>query len=99
MSACNCEHCITLTKNNDQWYEDMKAEEVKRDRIGLLFTTISTFLGFAFWPFMVTFLTGRDLFEMMANGNFWFNSVWVMILTVTSAFCGTMAILYYKDRA
>ena len=95
MNNCNCETCITT--NRKSYEAELIEQEKHNERIGLIFTIISTVLGFVFWPVMVNWLSGHDLFDLMAD-SVWLSIVWFTVMTVTGAVAGIVALLYSKDR-
>jgi hypothetical protein len=68
------------------------------NRIGIIFTTISTIMGFAFWPLMVMWTSGEDLFSNMAEANIWFNLIVTSTMFATGLFGGLLAIALYKGH-
>lgn len=90
MSICNCETCF----RNEQ-----EREEKLKDRIGLGATVLSAVGGFVFLPFLITFLTGADIFETMAKGNIWFNIILYASFTLVGLFTGSLGIIVFKDRS
>lgn len=75
-------------------------DEIKYyNRVGASFTVLSALMGLCFWPFMVTFLSGHDLFEDMADSlHWWFPTFWFMLMITTSIICGFVALAVFKGH-
>ena len=69
------------------------------NRLGQLSTVLACIAGFLFWPMMVLWTSGDDLFDLIAtSNNIWFSIIVTSIMAATGLFGGLIAIALYKGH-
>lgn len=86
----------------DVEFVDLTAELAREERryhiIGGLFTVLCTVLGFMFWPMMIEWLTGTDVFDAAFNAGAFGITTLLTTCSITGILCGVVGMVAYRNK-